>query len=119
MMYFKDKDNMVYAYEDDVDPTYIKPGLTAISEEEALKLAANPPRKREQLINISVAEKTGLYANATLEIAWRQDSVDLNKATDDIKTQLTAWKNTDCNCITSILELHLTLSGHYCHRRRC
>ncbi|AXC72717.1 tail fiber assembly protein [Salmonella enterica] len=92
MMYFKDKDNMVYAYEDDVDPTYIKPGLTAISEEEALKLAANPPRKREQLINISVAEKTGLYANATLEIAWRQDSVDLNKATDDIKTQLTAWK---------------------------
>lgn len=52
-----------------VDATYIKPGLTAISEEEALKLAANPPRTRERLINIAVAEKAGLYANATLEIA--------------------------------------------------
>ncbi|STB59287.1 phage tail fiber assembly protein [Citrobacter freundii] len=105
MMYFKDKDNMVYAYEDDVDPSYINPGLTAISEEEALKLAANPPRTREQLINIAVAEKAGLYANATLEIAWRQDSVDLNKATEEIKTQLTAWK-------TYRLQLHDVDTGN-------
>lgn len=104
MMYFKDNNNSVYAYDDDVNPELIKPGLTAISEEEALKLAANPPRTKEQLINIAVAEKAGLYANATLEIAWRQDSVDLNKATDEIKTQLTAWK-------TYRLQLHNVDTG--------
>lgn len=45
MALFKDLQNRVYAYEDDVDPKYILPDLVAVTAEEAetLRLASLPP----------------------------------------------------------------------------
>ncbi|EGY4496635.1 phage tail protein, partial [Salmonella enterica] len=39
MKYYIDSENNVYAYEDDVDESFIQPGLTEISEEEAMSIA--------------------------------------------------------------------------------
>lgn len=45
MPFFKDQQNHVYAYEDGVDPKYVKPGLTEVTAEEAeaLRIANLPP----------------------------------------------------------------------------
>ncbi|AXZ12088.1 tail fiber assembly protein [Klebsiella pneumoniae] len=51
-----------------------------------------PPLTSAQLIEIAESQKASLMAQATVTIAPLQDAVDLDKATDSEKTQLTAWK---------------------------
>lgn len=92
MKYFKDAENNVFAYADDgSQDEFIKPGLISISEDEAKKLA-NPGYSHEQLVAFAVAEKSKLFAQATYEIAWRQDAVDTGKSTTEIESQLHDWK---------------------------
>ncbi|TKX33043.1 DUF4376 domain-containing protein [Campylobacter taeniopygiae] len=50
MKYFIDKNNQIYAYEDEVADEQIKEGLTPISEEEFNALI-NPPKSEEELLN--------------------------------------------------------------------
>ncbi|MFU0965707.1 tail fiber assembly protein [Kluyvera ascorbata] len=92
MKYFKDDKNAVYAYEDDVDTKYVKSGLTEISEADALALA-NPAPNQEQLIAQAVSRKNQLRSVADDEIAWLQDAVDAEIATDEETALLAAWKN--------------------------
>lgn len=92
MKYFKDNKNNVFAYADDgSQDEFIKPELTPISEDEARELA-NPGYSHEQLVAFAEAKKSQLFSQATYEIAWRQDAVDLGKSTAEIESQLTAWK---------------------------
>lgn len=92
MKYFKDDKNNVYAYEDDgSQDEFIKPELIPISEDEAMELA-NPGYSQEQLIAFAVAKKSEMFAQATYEIAWRQDAVDTGKSTTEIESQLHSWK---------------------------
>ena len=79
MKYFKDDKNAVYAYEDDVDEKYVKSGLVAITEGDALQLA-NPDQK-----------KTALRVAADAEIEWRQYAVDKGIATAEESAALDEW----------------------------
>lgn len=92
MKYFKDDKNNVYAFADDgSQDEFIKPELIPISEDEAKKLT-NPGYSHEQLVAFAVAKKSELFAQATYEIAWRQDAVDTGKSTAEIESQLYGWK---------------------------
>lgn len=92
MKYFKDGNNNVYAYAaDGSQDEFIQPGLTPISEAEA-KALTNPGYSLEQLIAFAVAKKSEMFAQATYEIAWRQDAVDTGKSTTEIESQLYDWK---------------------------
>lgn len=91
MKYFKDDNNSVYAYEDDVDEKYMKRGLTEITEGEAMVLA-NPAPTQEQIIAEANSKKNQLRSIADEEIAWLQDAVDAGIATDEETALLTAWK---------------------------
>jgi len=44
------------------------------------------------MVEIADNQKSSLMAEATVAIAPLQDAVDLEEATDNEKTQLTAWK---------------------------
>ncbi|HAH8787750.1 TPA: tail fiber assembly protein [Escherichia coli] len=91
MLYFKNKKKSVYAYEDDVSPELFADGLTAITKEEAMALL-NPPPTAEQLAALAEEKRLQLRSVADSEIAWRQDAVDAEIATDAEKTALAAWK---------------------------
>lgn len=51
-----------------------------------------PPLTTAQLVEIADDQKSSLMAEAAVAIAPLQDAVDLEEATDNEKTQLTAWK---------------------------
>lgn len=51
-----------------------------------------PPPTLGDLIAIAENIKSSLKAKADSEIAWRQDSVDADMATEDEISQLSAWK---------------------------
>lgn len=51
-----------------------------------------PPLTTTQMVEIADNQKSSLMAEATVAIAPLQDAVDLEEATDNEKTQLTAWK---------------------------
>ncbi|MBZ6393739.1 MULTISPECIES: tail fiber assembly protein [Pantoea] len=51
-----------------------------------------PPLTTAQMVEIADNQKSSLMAEATVAIAPLQDAVDLEEATDNEKTQLTAWK---------------------------
>ncbi|MEC3934184.1 tail fiber assembly protein [Citrobacter werkmanii] len=92
MKYFKDDNNNVYAYESDgSQDDFIKPGLVAIDEEEAFRLA-NPKLTPEQIVEMAKTQKAGAVDAANEEIAWRQDAVDLDIASDEEKAELLEWK---------------------------
>lgn len=92
MKYFKDEKNNVYAYESDgSQDEFIKPDLILISEEEAMELASPPPAS-EQLVAMADSQKTVLLLEADNEIAWRNDAIALDMATDEEKSDLTEWK---------------------------
>ncbi|EKH6495420.1 tail fiber assembly protein [Providencia rettgeri] len=52
----------------------------------------NPPVSKEQLISEAEQKKQSLLVEANNAIAPLQDAVDLGMATDEEKSQLTAWK---------------------------
>ena len=90
--YFKDIDNVVYAYyADGSQDDYIKDGLTPITYEEAMDIV-NPPPTHEQLIATADKNKASLRSQADSEIAWLQDAVDIGIATDEEIATLAEWK---------------------------
>lgn len=91
MQYFKNENNVVYAYEDDADPKFITDGLTPITEEEAHSLL-NPPLTLEQLRELAEAERNRLRAIVDDEIEWRKDAIDAEIATGKEVADLAAWK---------------------------
>lgn len=91
MQYLKNKSGSVYAYEDDVSPELFAIGLTAITEKEAMDLL-NPPPTAEQLAEQAEEKRTQLRSVADSEIAWRQDSVDADIATDEEVAALAEWR---------------------------
>ncbi len=91
MKYFKDGKNAVYAYEDDVDEKYVKSGLVAITEADALQLA-NPEPTQSELVTLAEQKKTALRVGADAEIEWRQDAVDADIATAEEVAMLAEWK---------------------------
>nr|DAT49386.1 MAG TPA: hypothetical protein [Caudoviricetes sp.] len=62
MQYYKDKQNQIYAYDDDASEIYIKDGLTKITEDEAKSLLNNS-FTIEQYKEGKLAELNGWYKN--------------------------------------------------------
>ncbi|EFH1546562.1 tail fiber assembly protein [Escherichia coli] len=91
MRYFKTENCSVYAYEEDAAEAYIKSGLTEITEEEAM-LLANPAPTPEQLAAQAEDKRIALRAAADSNIAWRQDAVDADIATEKEAAELAEWK---------------------------
>lgn len=91
MKYYKNSENMVYAYDDDTDEKYILTGLIEITKDKALILASPPPT-HEQLIADAIAKKNELRTGVDGEISWLQDAVDMGIATDKELALLAAWK---------------------------
>lgn len=91
MRYFKSESGSVYAYEDDAGDSYIKSGLTEITEEEAMALV-NPAPTPEQLAAQAEDKRIVLRAIADSNIAWRQDAVDADIATEKESAELAEWK---------------------------
>lgn len=64
MKYFKDESNNIFAYDSDgSQDSFIKPGLTPISEQEAMAIA-NPPPSTEQLAAQARAQRDVLLAES-------------------------------------------------------
>ncbi|WFQ80964.1 tail fiber assembly protein [Xenorhabdus sp. SF857] len=76
MKYYIDKKQQIYAYEDWVDESVIKSGLTPIAEAEALAIA-NPPPTPEQLQQQAEQQKFSLRQQADIAIVPLQYAVDL------------------------------------------
>ncbi|WP_241723521.1 tail fiber assembly protein [Raoultella sp. HC6] len=58
-------------------------------------VAIDPPPvtyTTEQLISLATEKRSALRSDADSQIAWLQDAVDLNTATDDEIARLTEWK---------------------------
>lgn len=58
-------------------------------------VAIDPPPvtyTAEQLIAVTTEKRAALRSEANSQIAWLQDAVDLNTATDDEIARLTEWK---------------------------
>ncbi|MDC7907382.1 tail fiber assembly protein [Escherichia coli] len=91
MKYFKSESGTVYAYEEDAGDTYIKIGLTEITEEEAM-LLVNPAPTPEQLVAQAEDKRISLRSIADSNITWRQDAVAEGIATEQEKSDLAAWK---------------------------
>ena len=92
MKYFKDINNIVYAYESDgSQDEFIIPDLSPITEKEAMDIA-NPPPTHDEVIAEAETKKLQLRATADAEIAWRQDAVDAGVATAAETVELAEWK---------------------------
>ncbi|MFS6815198.1 tail fiber assembly protein [Citrobacter meridianamericanus] len=90
MKYYIDGENNVYAYEDDVGESFIQPGLTEISEEEAMSIA-NPPPTHEELIHAAETERQRLLKHAdTVMLDWRTELM-LGEINDANRAKLSAW----------------------------
>ncbi|MEM8140721.1 tail fiber assembly protein [Morganella morganii] len=93
MNYYKDKNNVVWGYDDDqVSGGFVRDGLVKITEKEADKLLAPPPPTKEQSIEQAEAKKQRLLSEATEAIAPLQDAVDLDMATPEEESALKEWK---------------------------
>ena len=65
MIYLKDENNNIWAYEDNVKPEQIKAGLTAISDTEFNEIT-NPPPTQEQLDATAKQAKQEALAKITV-----------------------------------------------------
>lgn len=89
MKYYIDGEN-VYAYEDDTDESFIQPGLTEISEEEAMSIA-NPPPTHEELIQLAENKRQQLLSHAdAIMLDWRTELL-LGEISDTNREKLSAW----------------------------
>lgn len=91
MKYFKDSNNVIYAYDaDGSQDEYIKDGLIRISEDEAISIV-NPPPTKEDLIREAALKKTSLLAEIdTVTKLWQTQLV-LGIILDSDKERLIAW----------------------------
>ena len=99
MKYYKDNNNQVYAYEDDV-PEYgesegskitVKLGLNRITEEEFLALS-KPKITKEEIIFNNKINKDSLIFEANEKIKILEDIIELDMQEANEKEQLKAWK---------------------------
>ena len=99
MKYYKDENNQVYAYEDNV-PEYgesdgskitVKQGLNRITEEEFLELS-KPKITKEEIIFNNKINKDSLIFEANEKIKILEDIIELDMQEANEKEQLKAWK---------------------------
>lgn len=91
MKYYKNKNNQIFAFDDNCDEKYINKNFVEITESEAIELTkpiltddvikANNESKRQQLLN-----------EANEKIAVLQDSIDLSMQEPNTDEQLKQWK---------------------------
>ncbi|MDF7670226.1 tail fiber assembly protein [Orbaceae bacterium ESL0721] len=98
MKYYKDSNNTIFAYEDDVpefgtpDAEYtIGKGLIKISKEDALSMI-NKPLTEEQIKENNKYIKNDLLFEANKKIEIIQDIIELNMQEADEEEQLKEWK---------------------------
>ena len=73
--------------------TGLSAGKIIVADDKGLPaLADRPGPTKEQLIATADNERQSLLTTATAKIAPLQDAADLDMATDDEKSALTAWK---------------------------
>ncbi|UAL56639.1 tail fiber assembly protein [Edwardsiella tarda] len=91
MKYFKDSNNVIYAYDaDGSQDEYIKDGLIHISEDEAMSIV-NPPPTKEDLIREAALKKTSLLAEIDTVTKLWQTQLALNIILDSDKEKLKEW----------------------------
>lgn len=90
MKYFKDEEN-VYAYASDgSEDGFIKPGLIAISETEALAIVNPPPTYDELIISVERTRADLLAAADAMTADWRTELL-LGDISDNDKESLSNW----------------------------
>lgn len=90
MKYFKNKDNTVFAYEDDGSQDFlITDDKVQISESEAMEFSKPT---NEELISQNLAIKNALIYEANQIIAFLQDAIDLDMAESGDKEKLELWR---------------------------
>lgn len=99
MKYYKDENNQVYAYEDDV-PEYgesddskitVKQGLNRITEEEFLELS-KPKITKEEIIFNNKINKDNLLSEANEKIKILEDIIEFEMQEANEEEQLKEWK---------------------------
>ncbi|MDM2843242.1 tail fiber assembly protein [Citrobacter sp. Cpo090] len=92
MKYYKDKDDNVYAYDDDgSQDKFIKKGLELISIEEAISLV-NPPPTKEQQVFIAEQQKQILIREASYVIEPLVDAKVGGYISDTDIQKLDSWQ---------------------------
>ena len=91
MKYFKDENNVVYAYDaHGTQDAFIKEGLMPITRNEAMAII-NPPPTHEQLIQAAENEQQRLLAAAdAIMLDWRTELM-LGEISDANRGKLSAW----------------------------
>lgn len=91
MKYYIDKNQVVYALNNDLNPAEWLPGkVKEIDEKEAL-LIANPPPTKEQLVEQAEAQKQYLIAEVNTETQVLQTKLALKRIKADELELLNAW----------------------------
>ncbi|WP_228006357.1 tail fiber assembly protein [Morganella morganii] len=91
MKYYIDKNQVVYALNNDLNPAEWLPGkVKEIDEKEAL-LIANPPPTKEQLIEQAEQQKQALIAEASQKTQLWQTQLMLGIITEEDKASLKEW----------------------------
>lgn len=91
MKYYKDENNVVYAYDaDGTQDAFIKEGLVPITRSEAMAII-NPPPTHEQLIQAAENERQRLLSAAdAIMLDWRTELM-LGEISDANRAKLSAW----------------------------
>ena len=91
MKYYKDENNVVYAYDaDGTQDAFIKEGLVPITRSEAMAII-NPPLTHEQLIQAAENERQRLLSAAdAVMLDWRTELM-LGEISDANRAKLSAW----------------------------
>ena len=91
MKYYKDENNVVYAYDAyGTQDAFIKEGLVPITRSEAMAII-NPPPTHEQLIQAAQNERQRLLSAAdAIMLDWRTELM-LGEISDANRAKLSAW----------------------------
>ncbi|EMS0915305.1 tail fiber assembly protein [Salmonella enterica] len=91
MKYYKDKDNIIYAYDAyGTQDSFIKDGLVLITRSEA-RAIINPPPTHEELIQNAEFERERLLKHADyVMLDWRTELM-LGEISDVNRAKLSAW----------------------------
>lgn len=91
MKYYKDENNVVYAYDaHGTQDAFIKEGLVPITRSEAMAII-NPPPTHEQLIQAAENERQRLLSAAdAVMLDWRTELM-LGEISDANRAKLSAW----------------------------
>ncbi|MFZ3614059.1 tail fiber assembly protein [Salmonella enterica subsp. enterica] len=91
MKYYKDENNVVYAYDaHGTQDAFIKEGLMPITRSEAMAIV-NPPPTHEELIQAAENERQRLLTAAdAIMLDWRTELM-LGEISDANRVKLSAW----------------------------